>query len=117
MVASGEVEWGGTVLDDVELGNVAADECGRGPATVCVPLSDLEASKTVDTIAGMSLLVRIPSLSSCLRCLFPPRDETPFLLPALAMAGVLETGQPPPCWKPRELRVFMAGLVTTSSVG
>ena len=81
--------------------SLAADERGGGLVIVCVPLSDLEASKTVNTIAGMSLLVRISSLSSCLRCLFPggdPHNEAPLLLPALATAGVLdETGWPLPC--------------------
>ena len=119
MVASGGVERGGAVLDEEELGGVAADERGGGLVTVCVPLSDLEASRTADTIVGMSLLVRISSLSSCLRRLFSwvdPRDEAPLLLPALATAGVFdETGRPLPRREPpRELRVFMAGFVATS---
>ena len=66
MVVSGEVERGSAVLDDVKLGSVAADERGGGLVTVCVSLSDLEVSKTTDTIAGISLLMRIPSLSSYL---------------------------------------------------
>ena len=89
MVASGGVERGGAVLDDEELGGVVADERGGGLVTVCVPLSDLEASRTADTIAGMSLLVRISSLSSCLRRV-DPHNAAPLLLPALATAGVLD---------------------------
>ena len=108
MVASSGVERGGAVLDDEELGGVAADKHGGGLVTVCVPLSDLEASRTVDTIAGMSLLVRISSLSSCLRRLFSgvdPRVKAPLLFPALATAGVLdEAGRPLPRKEPpREL--------------
>ena len=85
------------------------------PGSVC------QDSKTVDMIAGMSLLLRIPLLLPCLRRLFLGGDlhnEAPLLLPALLMAGVLdETGQPPPRWEPRGLRVFVAEFVATSSAG
>ena len=72
-------------------------------------------------IADMSLLVRIPSLSSCLRCLFlggDPHDEAPLLLLVLVTAGVLdETGRPPHHWELHELQVLMVGFVIISSAG